>query len=48
MRHATLPFACVLLVGLSYSNGSGQDKIAKQDLTSAPKGFDAKRDGIAR
>lgn len=46
MRHATLSFACVLLVGLSCPNASGQDKIAKQDFTTAPKGFDAKRDGI--
>jgi enterochelin esterase-like enzyme len=48
MRHASVPFACVLLVGFCYSNVSGQDQIAKQDLTSSPKGFDAKRDGVAR
>ena len=48
MRHATLPIVCVLLLASGDSNASGQDKTAKQDFTSAPKGFDAKRDGTAR
>ena len=52
MRHATLPIVGALLLALAYSDAVGQDKTAKQDpektLTSAPKGFDAKRDGIDR
>ena len=52
MRHATLPIVGALLLALAYSDATGQDKTAKQDpeqsFTSAPKGFDAKRDGIDR
>ena len=49
MRHATLPTACFLLLAVSHFATSGQDQ-GKQDkaksLASAPKGYDAKRDGI--
>src|SRR6476660_3241673 len=48
MRHATLPIVCVLLLAVGFSYATGQDKPAKQDYTTAPKGFDAKRDGIPR
>jgi enterochelin esterase-like enzyme len=48
MRHATLPIVCVLLLAVGFSYAAGQEKTAKQDYTSAPKGFDAKRDGIPR
>jgi enterochelin esterase-like enzyme len=43
MRHATI--VCALL--LAASRGGAQDKADKPDFTSAPKGFDAKRDDIA-
>ncbi|HYV39211.1 MAG TPA: alpha/beta hydrolase-fold protein, partial [Gemmataceae bacterium] len=49
MRHATLPTACFLLLAVSHFATSEQDP-GKQDkaksLASAPKGYDAKRDGI--
>jgi len=52
MRHTTLFFVCVLLPALGHSWANGQDKTPKDDqgktYTSAPKGYDAKRDGIAR
>src|SRR5439155_664610 len=48
MRHATLPIVCLVLLASGYASTRGQDQPAKQDLTSAPKGFDAKRDGIAQ
>lgn len=47
MRHATLPIACVLLLAVGFSDAAGQDKTTKPDYTKAPKGFDARRDGIA-
>ena len=51
MRFAIRLTACILLVVLNASAVLGQDQ-AKQDkdkkFTSAPKGFDAKRDGIER
>src|SRR4051794_393872 len=47
MRHVTLLLACVLLLAPRDSRAQGPDPTAKQDFTTAPKGFDAKRDGIA-
>jgi enterochelin esterase-like enzyme len=48
MRYAILPIVCVLLLVVGVTCAAGQEKTAKQDYTSAPKGFDAKRDGIPR
>ena len=49
MRHATRLTACALLLTLSASGIRGQDKKdAENRFTSAPAGFDAKRDGIER
>ncbi len=51
MRHALLP-TVTLLLNLSCPGVHGQDNTGKPDqlqaLTSAPQGFDAKRDGIDR
>lgn len=51
MRYATWLTACILLLVLHASGVVAQDQ-GKQDqaksFTSAPKGFDAKRDGIER
>ena len=51
MRHCMWLTTCVLLLVLHASGMSGQDQ-GKQDnaksLASAPKGYDAKRDGIER
>ena len=51
MRHALLP-SCVLALALSFAGAHGQEKASKpekaQELSQAPKGFDAKRDGIDR
>jgi enterochelin esterase-like enzyme len=51
MRHELLPTVCAVFLALSCLSASGQDKGEKQDnpqVLEAPKGFDAKRDGIPR
>ena len=51
MRRVTGLTACVLLLVLYASGVEGQDQGKEEkvkDLTTAPKGFDAKRDGIGR
>src|SRR5574341_411544 len=51
MRYATWLTACTLLLALDAPGAVGQDqgKQAKEKtFTSAPKGFDARRDGIER
>jgi len=51
MRHPTLLTACAILLAAAYPPVSGQIKDDQQDkavvIPPAPKGFDAKRDGIA-
>src|SRR5262245_34431834 len=47
MRLALLPAACAVLLASSSAGLHGQDRPARA-LPPAPKGFDAKRDGIAR
>ena len=46
MRHATLSIVCSVLLALCNPSTDAQDKTTS--LTSAPKGYDAKRDGIDR
>jgi enterochelin esterase-like enzyme len=48
MRHATLTIVCVLPLAVGFTYAADQDKTAKQDFTTAPMGFDAKRDGVPR
>ncbi len=44
MRHVPLSTACALFLALSGAGVQGQDRV----IPPAPKGFDVKRDGIAR
>jgi enterochelin esterase-like enzyme len=51
MRYVTRLTGCVLLLALYASGVAGQEQGRQEkanDLTTAPKGFDAKRDGIER
>ena len=51
MRYATLLTACALLLARENPGAAGQepgDQAKKKSFTSAPKGFDVKRDGIER
>ena len=52
MRYALRSTACVVLLALFGAGAHGQDKAGKSDqvrgLPPAPKGFDAKREGIDR
>jgi enterochelin esterase-like enzyme len=49
MRRTTFSIACAFLLVMGYAVSDAQDKTAPpKSLPAAPKGFDAKRDGIAR